>query len=171
MCPQHDRCYSPRHGIEPAPDQNRKTTWKEFLRRHRELLVAADFFTTEVWTSKGLTLSDPILHWSVYQKSRDRENCLAREWSMDESGGPQRDPCGGRHPKWQALPDPASRSAFHRGISEHSESVGLHCVKLPSRSPNLNAYGERLSDPSRNRASTVWYCLASSRSAAQSANS
>jgi putative transposase len=43
-----------RHGIEPAPERNRKTTWKEFLTRHWELIVAADFFTVEVWTRKGL---------------------------------------------------------------------------------------------------------------------
>jgi hypothetical protein len=44
-----------RHGIKPAPERNRKTTWKQFLKRHWELIVAADFFTTEVWTSKGLS--------------------------------------------------------------------------------------------------------------------
>ena len=43
------------HGLEPAPERNRKTTWKEFLLRHWEVLVAADFFTVEVWTRKGLT--------------------------------------------------------------------------------------------------------------------
>jgi hypothetical protein len=43
-----------RHGIEPAPERNRKTTWKEFLARHWELIVAADFFTVEVWTHRGL---------------------------------------------------------------------------------------------------------------------
>jgi len=43
-----------RHGIEPAPERSRKTTWKEFLSRHWELIVAADFFTVEVWTRKGL---------------------------------------------------------------------------------------------------------------------
>ncbi len=43
-----------RHGIEPAPERNRKTTWKEFLTRHWELIVAADFFTVEVWTPRGL---------------------------------------------------------------------------------------------------------------------
>jgi putative transposase len=43
-----------RHGIEPAPERNRKTTWKEFLARHWELIVAADFFTVEVWTRRGL---------------------------------------------------------------------------------------------------------------------
>ena len=43
-----------RHGIEPAPERSRKTTWKEFLTQHWELIVAADFFTVEVWTPKGL---------------------------------------------------------------------------------------------------------------------
>ncbi len=43
-----------RHGIEPAPERSRKTTWKEFLSRHWDLMVAADFFTVEVWTKRGL---------------------------------------------------------------------------------------------------------------------
>jgi len=43
-----------KHGIEPAPDRLRKTTWKEFLSLHWELIVAADFFTVEVWTPRGL---------------------------------------------------------------------------------------------------------------------
>jgi putative transposase len=43
-----------RHGIEPAPERRRKTTWKEFLTRHWELIVATDFFTVEVWTRRGL---------------------------------------------------------------------------------------------------------------------
>ena len=43
-----------RHGIDPAPERSRKTTWKEFLIRHWDLIVAADFFTVEVWTCRGL---------------------------------------------------------------------------------------------------------------------
>src|SRR5690349_13526954 len=43
------------HRLEPAPERERKTTWKEFLSRHREVIVAADFFTIEAWTRKGLT--------------------------------------------------------------------------------------------------------------------
>jgi len=46
-----------RHGIEPAPERRRKTTWKEFLSRHFDQIVAADFFTVEVWTKKGLESS------------------------------------------------------------------------------------------------------------------
>ena len=43
-----------RHGIDPAPERNRKTTWKEFLTRHWNQIVATDFFTVEVWTCSGL---------------------------------------------------------------------------------------------------------------------
>src|SRR2546425_13109425 len=37
-----------RHGIDPAPERFRHTTWKEFLRRHWEQIVASDFFTVEI---------------------------------------------------------------------------------------------------------------------------
>src|SRR5580704_879923 len=43
-----------RNAIEPAPERLRKTSWKEFLAQHWEQIVAADFFTVEVWTPKGL---------------------------------------------------------------------------------------------------------------------
>ena len=43
-----------RNGIEPAPERERKTTWKEFLEQHWDLIVAADFFTIEAWTRRGL---------------------------------------------------------------------------------------------------------------------
>ena len=50
-----------RHGIEPAPERERKTTWKEFLNRHLDQIVAVDFFTIEVW-SRTSTLHDSFLH-------------------------------------------------------------------------------------------------------------
>jgi transposase InsO family protein len=43
-----------RNGMEPARERVRKTTWKEFLTQHWGQIVAADFFTAEVWTGKGL---------------------------------------------------------------------------------------------------------------------
>jgi hypothetical protein len=46
-----------KHGIEPALEaleRSGKTTWKEFLSRYWELLVAAEFFTVEAWTRRGL---------------------------------------------------------------------------------------------------------------------
>src|SRR5262249_8919916 len=37
-----------RHGIEPAPERSRRTTWKEFLHNHWDQIIASDFFTIEV---------------------------------------------------------------------------------------------------------------------------
>jgi hypothetical protein len=45
------------HGIEPAPQRQRKTTWKTFLKAHWDVLAAIDFTTVEVWTIKGLVTS------------------------------------------------------------------------------------------------------------------
>ena len=42
------------HGIEPAPQRRRQTTWKTFLQAHWEVLAAIDFTTVEVWTKNGL---------------------------------------------------------------------------------------------------------------------
>jgi len=42
------------HGIEPAPDRKRQTTWKTFLKAHWDCLAAIDFTTIEVWTTGGL---------------------------------------------------------------------------------------------------------------------
>jgi putative transposase len=39
-----------RHGILPAPERKKTTTWSAFIRMHMDVLVATDFFTTEVWT-------------------------------------------------------------------------------------------------------------------------
>ena len=41
-------------GIDPAPDRGPRSTWKQFLRAHWQLLAAGDFFTVEVWTAVGL---------------------------------------------------------------------------------------------------------------------
>ena len=42
------------HGLEPAPERNGKTTWKEFLVGYWDVLAAVDFFSIEIWTRKGL---------------------------------------------------------------------------------------------------------------------
>ena len=43
-----------RHGLGPAPERKRHTTWAEFIRRHKDVLWATDFFTAEVWSGTGL---------------------------------------------------------------------------------------------------------------------
>ncbi len=61
-----------RHGIEPAPERSRKTTWKEFLTRHWELIVAADFFIVEVWTRRGLQRFIVLFFLSSCRRARWR---------------------------------------------------------------------------------------------------
>jgi putative transposase len=41
-------------GMEPAPERERSTTWKGFLKTHWDVMGATDFFTVEVWTPRGL---------------------------------------------------------------------------------------------------------------------
>ena len=43
-----------KHGLPPAKDRLGELSWGEFIRNHMEVLVATDFFTTEVWARFGL---------------------------------------------------------------------------------------------------------------------
>ena len=43
-----------RHGIEPAPERKKRTSWQTFLKAHWEVMTATDFFTVEIWTARGL---------------------------------------------------------------------------------------------------------------------
>jgi len=40
------------NGIAPSP--NRATSWSTFLKTHAGVIAAADFFTVDVWTKRGL---------------------------------------------------------------------------------------------------------------------
>ena len=40
------------HGIPPVPE--RPTSWQTFLHAHWGTIAGAEFFTTEVWTRRGL---------------------------------------------------------------------------------------------------------------------
>lgn len=36
-----------KEGIEPAPEREKKRTWKQFMKSHWESLYACDFFSVE----------------------------------------------------------------------------------------------------------------------------
>jgi putative transposase len=133
-----------RHGIEPAPERSRKTTWKEFLSRHWELIVATDFFTVEVWTRQGLQRF--IVLFFIDLSTRKVEiagiaqvanglwmSQIARNLTDAEQGILT----GKRYLIHDR--DPLFTAEFLDMIA-HS---GVESVKLPPRSPNLNAYAER----------------------------
>ena len=45
-----------RHGIPPASERKKTTTWQEFIRLHMDVLVTTNFFTSEVWMRGRLVI-------------------------------------------------------------------------------------------------------------------
>ena len=73
-----------RHGVEPAPERKRKTTWKEFLTKHWDQIVAADFFTIEVWTKAGLQRFMILFFIELSTKARSTwQHREVSKWSLD----------------------------------------------------------------------------------------
>src|SRR3954464_2339398 len=133
-----------RHGIEPAPERNRKTTWKEFLARHWELIVAADFFTVKVWTRKGLQRFMILffLDLSTRQVEIAGIASIANGLWMGQIGRRVTDAVDGILNGKRYLihdRDPLFTAEFVRLLA----GVGVESVKLPPCSPNLNAQAER----------------------------
>jgi len=132
------------HGLEPAPERERKTTWKEFLSRHREVIVAADFFTIEAWTRQGLTRF--LVLFLIDRSSRKVEIAgIARQanglW-MNQVARNLSDATDGFLVGKRYLihdRDPLFTAEF----LEILEASGVKSVKLPPRAPNLNAHAER----------------------------
>jgi putative transposase len=129
-------------GIPPSGE--RPMTWRTFLRAHWPALLAADFFTTEVWTARGLVTyytvfvielhsrrvfvagSSPYPNEGfVIQTTRDMANAIdgvvARGCVLI---------CD-RDRKWS------------RGVLEFLDREGVRIVRTPFRAPNCNAYAER----------------------------
>ena len=78
------------HGLEPAPERERKTTGKEFLCRPREVRVAADFFTLEGLDAPGVDeVPGALLHRPGESTGGDRGSRPASERAVDESSGPE----------------------------------------------------------------------------------
>ena len=133
-----------RHGIEPAPERNRKTTWKEFLTRHWELIVAADFFTVEVWTRRGLQRFIVLFFIELSTRKVEIAGIAAAAnglW-MSQIGRNLTDAVDGILNGKRYLihdRDPLFTAEFLSMLAD----AGVKSVKLPPRSPNLNAHAER----------------------------
>jgi len=133
-----------RHGIEPAPERSRKTTWKEFLTRHWELIVAADFFTVEVWTRRGLQRFMVLFFIELATRKVEIGGIatVANGLWMSQIGRNVTDTVDGILGGKRYLihdRDPLFTAEFLSTL----ETVGVKSVKLPPRSPNLNAHAER----------------------------
>jgi transposase InsO family protein len=130
------------HGIPPAPD--RPSSWRTFLRAHWGEIAGADFFTTEVWTPRGL-----ITYYTLFVLDlRSRRVHVAGSTPtpdgrfMAQTARRLTDAVEGflvghrvlicdRDSKWT--------DDFRRIV----QRAGVRIVLMPVRAPNATAYAER----------------------------
>jgi transposase InsO family protein len=133
-----------RHGLEPAPRRRGRTSWATFLKAHWDVLAAADFTTVEVWTRRGLVTYYLLF---VMELATRRVHCAGITTSPDESWMKQvarnltaaDDGFVGGKRYLLMDRDGKFSAAFRQILSE----AGTAPVRLPPRSPNLNAHLER----------------------------
>ena len=130
------------NGIPPAP--GRPSSWRTFMRAHWGAIAGADFFTTEVWTARGL-----VTYYTLF--------VLDLKSRRVEIAGSTRNPD-------TAFMGQAARRltdavdgflAHHRvlicdrdvkwtdGFRALLEGAGVRIVRTPVQAPNANAYAER----------------------------
>lgn len=133
-----------RHGIEPAPERNRKTSWATFIKAHLGEIAAADFFAVEVLTLTGLVRY--LVCFVIDIKTRRVEIAgITRQpngsW-MKQISRNLTDAEDGflLHVRYLIIDrDPLYTEAFRKML----EDAGVEPLRLPARSPNLNSYAER----------------------------
>ena len=132
------------HGIEPSPKRPERTSWNEFVRVHWESLAAIDFFTTEVYTIRGLVRYMVLL--VIDYKTRKVEIAgiiqQAHGGWMKQMARNLTDPISGflKDKKFLVIDrDPL----FTKDFKKIMKSVGIDCVKTTVASPNLNPFAER----------------------------
>jgi len=132
------------HGVEPAPDRVKKTTWREVLKPHWDVLAAADFFTVDVWTGTGLTRFAVLFILDLSTRrveiagiTSEPDATLMSQVSRNLTDANDGFLAGKRfliHDR-----DPLFTVAFRETLA----ATGVKTVRLPPRSPNLNAFAER----------------------------
>ena len=131
-------------GIEPAPEREKKRTWKRFMKMHWDTLYACNFFSVEALGLFGTVRY--MVFFVIQLKTRAVEIAGIRvdpdgEW-MKQMARNLVDPVEGFLRGATHLihdRDPLFTEAF-AGILQ---AGGVERVKIPARSPNCNPHAER----------------------------
>ena len=132
------------HGIEPAPDRKRQTTWATFLKAHWDVLAAIDFTTIEVWTRGGLVTFYLLFVIELKTRRVHFAGCTPNpnERWMTQIARNLTDPLDGfLNGKRYLIMDRDGK--FCAAFREILEDKDVKPLRLPPRSPNLNANLER----------------------------
>ena len=131
-------------GVGPSPERLPHMPWSKFLKAHWEAIAAADFFTVEVWTRVGLVR---YLVFFVIDLSTRRVEIAGIAplpnglWMRQVARTLIDDVKGFLKGKRFLIHD--RDPLYTRGFHEILGYAGVGPVRLPSKSPNLNAYAER----------------------------
>jgi putative transposase len=132
------------NGLEPAPERGRHTSWHTFIKSHLGAIAGADFFTVDVLRGFGLVRYSVffVIHIATRrvqiagitdQPSEAWMNQIARNLTDGVDGSL-------KQTRYLILDrDPLYTRRFREMLKE----AGVKTVRLPSRSPNLNAFAER----------------------------
>ena len=133
-----------RHGLPPAPERQRTTTWSNFIRTHLALLAGTDFFTAEVLTVRG-----PVTYYVlffIHLESR-RVDIVGitvhpdEPWMKQIARNMTMEGCGALRDCRYLLHDRDIK--YTQSFRAIIASAQVEPLVLPARSPNLNAYAER----------------------------
>jgi putative transposase len=133
-----------RHGIDPAPERVKHTSWKNFLKAHWDIMAATDFFAVEVWTPRGLKtyyvlfiiqLSTRSVHIAGVTTAPNGTfmNQVARNLTDVDDGFLLSS-------GYLIMDRDKKYTIDFRG---HLEREGIQPVRCPARAPNCNAFAER----------------------------
>ena len=131
-------------GIEPAPERDAHPRWSTFLKAHWECLTATDFMSVEVCTIKGLVTQYILFFIDIASRSVHVAGITPHpdnSW-MTQIVRNITDVDDGflRTNRYLILDRDGKYSDGFRNVLVRE---GIHVVRLPPRSPNLNAFAER----------------------------
>ena len=133
-----------RHGIEPAPERKKRTSWKTFLKAHWEVMSATDFFTVEIWTPRGLATYYVlfVMHLSTRCVQIAGVTTSPNGAFMMQVARNLTDVCDGFLLNKAYLimdRDKKYTDAFRASLKRE----GVTPIRCPVRTPNCNAFAER----------------------------
>lgn len=132
------------HGIEPAPERSRQMRWSTFLKAHWGAIAGMDFFTVEVVSFRGLIRYFVLFVIDLKTRRVEIAGLVAQpdgRW-MKQIARNLTDVIDGFLPEGYSVihdRDPLYTAEFRAIL----EAGGVTTVRLPAKSPNLNAYAER----------------------------
>ncbi|MGD2073734.1 MAG: integrase core domain-containing protein [Gammaproteobacteria bacterium] len=128
-----------RHGIEPAPGREKRTSWKTFLKAHWDVMAATDFSTVEVWTIRGL-----VTYYVLFvMRIKTRSVATAPNGAyMKQVARSLTDVSDGFLVNSRYLIMNRD-TKYTDGFRSYLDREGVIPVRCPVRAPNCNAFAER----------------------------